>query len=89
MITPRQLIEQINILSDEYFRLAQEMAAISERSGTAWLELRKRCKTNAEADQIWKATPDGSREAYLKWYLRGLEKKRGSLVLEHQMNNHQ
>jgi hypothetical protein len=88
-LTPRQLIEQINTLSDEYFKLAQEMAGIAERSGTAWLELRKQCKTNAETDQQWQATADGRRENYLKWYLRGLEKKRGALVLEHQMNNQQ
>jgi hypothetical protein len=86
-LTPRELVEQINALSDEYFKLTQEMASISERSGTAWLELRKQCKTNAEADQQWHATADGRRENFLKWYLKGLQAKRGALILEHKSNS--
>lgn len=85
-LLPEQLIEEINRVSDEYFAMSQEMAEIAARSGIAWLELRKKCATNAEADQIWRTTVDGSREAYLKWYLKGLEKKRGALVLEHKAN---
>lgn len=85
-LTPRQLIEQINAVSDEYYKLCQEAAEISERKGTAWLELRRECKTNAEADQLWAASADGRRESYLKIYLRGLQAKRGSLVLEYKYN---
>jgi hypothetical protein len=85
--TPLGLIEEINRIGDEFYQLSQEAAEIAARSGTAWLELRKECKTNAECDSKWKATPDGSREAYLKIYLRGLQAKRGALILEHRMNN--
>jgi hypothetical protein len=94
-LTPSQLVAQINTLSDEYFKLAQEMADIAERKGTAWLEIKQshhnnnKPFTNAETDKVWEASADGRRENYLKWYLRGLEKKRGALVLEHQMNAHQ
>lgn len=86
-LTPRQLSEQINKVSDEYFKLSQELAGIAERKGTAWLQLRKECATNAETDQKWDATADGRREAYLKIYLKGLEKKRGALVLEFRANS--
>lgn len=83
MAMSENLIEQINKISDEYFALSQEMATIAERKGYAWLDLRKNCKTNAECDQYWQATADGRRENYLKWYLKGLEKKRGALILTH------
>jgi hypothetical protein len=92
-VTPRQLIEQINAVSDEFFELSQEAASIAERKGTAWLEIRcswidKNGKplTNAETVKLWEASPDGRREAYLKIYLRGLQAKRGALILEHKMN---
>ena len=84
-LTPRQLQDAINTISDEYFEACQEMANIAERSGVAWMEVRKTCKTNAEADQIWHTTADGRREQYLKWYIKGLEKKRNALTLEHRM----
>lgn len=85
-LTPKSLIESINAISDEYFELCTEMANIAERSGVAWLEIRQTCKTNAEADQAWRTTPDGRREQYLKWYLKGLEKKRAALVMEYKSN---
>lgn len=84
-LTPRQLQDSINQISDEYFAACQEMADIAERSGEAWLELRAKHKTNAETDQVWRTTADGKREAYLKWYIKGMEKKRGALMLEHRM----
>lgn len=82
-----KLIEDINTVSDEYFALSQELAAIAGRKGISWLELRKGCKTNAEADQAWDATADGRREAYLKIYLKGLQAKRGALILTWKADN--
>lgn len=82
-MTSINLIKEINVISDELYKVCQEMGEIAERSGVGWLELRKTCKTNAEADQLWATTADGRRENYLKWYIKGLEKKRGALVLEH------
>ena len=92
-----KLIEDINTVSDEYFALSQELAAIAERKGTSWLEIKHGYSldsnqkentplTNAETDQRWDATPDGRREAYLKIYLRGLQAKRGALILEYKSN---
>lgn len=86
-LTPRQLTEKINVLSDEYFKLSQELAEIAARKGDAWLMLRKESATNAEADQKWNTMSDGKREAYLKIYLKGLEKLRGAHVLEFRANN--
>ncbi len=82
-----KLIEQINEVSDEYFAMSQELAAIAERKGTEWLRLRKECKTNAETDQRWNALSDGRREAYLKIYLKGLQAKRGALILTWKADN--
>ena len=85
--TPKQLQESINTISDEFFAACQEMATIAEAKGTAWLSLRKNCKTNAEADQTWDASENGRRENYLKWYIKGLQAKRGALMMEHRANS--
>lgn len=85
--TPAQLQEQLTVISDKLYEVSQEAATIAGRSGTAWLELRKTCKTNAEADHIFAATPDGSRMAYLKYYIRGLQAKRGAIKMEIQSNS--
>lgn len=85
-ISPSKLIEQINLVSEEFYKLSQELAEIAERSGTAWLKIRRDCSTNGEADRLWTATPDGRRENYLKIYLKGLQAKRGALILEYKSN---
>lgn len=95
-LTPAGLIEKINKVSDEYFALSQELAEIAERKGMRWLDIKSenigdkiapRQRTNAEVDKVWEASADGRRESYLKIYLKGLEKLRGALVLEHRANN--
>ena len=82
----KNLIEEINLISDETYAKCQEMADIAERKGLKWLEMRATCKTNAETDQKWNASPDGRRENYLKWYIKGLSAKRGALMLEFRAN---
>lgn len=86
-LTPSALQEQLNAISDELYLLTQEAAAIAGRTGTAWLELRQTCKTNAEADQIFAATKDGSRMAALKWLVKGLQAKRGAILQEVKANS--
>lgn len=86
-LTPVALQEQINSISEDYFKLSTELAEIAERKGTEWLKIRSGTKTNAEADQEWDSKPDGRREAYLKIYLKGLEKLRGARILEWKSNN--
>ena len=76
------LLPQISDLSDAYYKACEEAGQIAERKGTAWLELRRECETNAECDQKWAATADGKRENYLKWFTKGLQAKRGALILQ-------
>lgn len=86
-MTPAQLQEQLNKISDELYQACQEMAAIASAKGTRWLELRKDCKTNAEADQLWASSPAGIKEVYLKWHIKGLQAKRGAILQEVKSNN--
>jgi len=86
-LTPRQLQDYLNEISNELYERSQEAALIASRTGLAWLELRKTCKTNAEADQIFAATPDGSRMAALKWLVKGLQAKRGAILQEVRANS--
>ena len=91
-ITPQKLTEDINRISEEYYRLSQELAEISGRKDIMWLEIRRdnsvqnKSPSNGLVDKLWGATADGRREAYLRIYLRGLEKLRGARVLEHKAN---
>ncbi len=82
-----KLIEQINELSDQYYALSQELASISERKGQVMLNLITDHKTRARAEIEWQATSDGSREAYLKVILKGLEKIRGAKIWEYKSNS--
>ena len=86
-LTPRQLQENLNTISDELYERCQEMAGIASRKGIAWLNLRRNCKTNGECDKEWDITADGQRENYLKWYIRGLQAKRGALLQEAKANS--
>ena len=45
-LTPAQLQESLNEISEELYICSQEAANIAGRTGLAWLELRKGVKTN-------------------------------------------
>ncbi len=85
-LTPAQLLEEINKISDESYELHQELATLNSEMDGLWLELRKDCKTDKEADKRLGASLKGQRATYLKFYLRGLSNKRTAL-LEESKNN--
>ncbi len=81
-MNPIELSKKISELSEAYYQSSMEMGDIAARSGTAWLELRKGCKTDKECDRKWEVTADGKMESYLKWYLKGLEKSISAKKME-------
>lgn len=85
-LTTDQLIEQLNVISDESFALHQELATLNAKMDTLWLGLRSDCKTDKECDRKLGATTDGQRATYLKYYLRGLANKRSALMEEAKNN---
>jgi len=85
-LTPTQLLEEISKISDEIYAFNQEMSQIAEREGDQKLELLKECKSNAECELKWSATPDGRRARYLKYLLRGLNSRRTAMILTHRSN---
>lgn len=85
-LTPRQLQEQLTAISEESYRLHQELAELSVRAADAKLELMKTCGSAKEVEMKYAATEDGKREAYLKVYLRGLGHKRTALIEESKNN---
>lgn len=84
--TPQQLIDKLNVISDESFELHQELATLNAKMDIMWLGLRSDCKTDKECDRKLGATPDGQRATYLKYYLRGLANKRTALMEESKNN---
>ena len=85
-LTPLQVEELLNKISDESFELHQELATINARMDTMWLGLRSGCKTDKECDRKLGASEDGQRATYLKYYLRGLANKRTALMEESKNN---
>jgi hypothetical protein len=85
-LTPKQLEEEVERISDESFELHQELADIVQRSAVTKLELMRECKSGKEVEMKYDATADGRREAYLKIYLKGLSHKRTALILEYKAN---
>ncbi len=81
-MNPIEISRLISELSDSYYKASLEAGEIASRSGLGWLELRQTCKTDGECNRRWLASADGKREAYLKYYLKGVEKKVSALKLE-------
>lgn len=85
-LTPRQLQEQLNTISEESYQLHQELAGIVERSANAKLDLLKQGMSGKEVDMRYNATADGKRESFLKIYLKGLSHKRSAMIMESKAN---
>lgn len=85
-LTPAQLQEQLNEISDESFSKHQELALLAERSADAKFELMKTSKNGKEVDMKYNASESGKRETYLKIYLKGLSHKRTAIIQELKAN---
>ena len=86
-LTPRQLQEELNKISDESYELHQELAELSMLAAEAKLELMKTCKNGKEVDMKYAATESGKRENFLKIYLKGLSHKRTAIIQETKANS--
>lgn len=86
-LTPLQIQEALNKISEESYELHQELATLESALDTTWLELRASCKTDGECTRKLGATEKGSRRAYLKIYLKGLGHKRTALIQESKANS--
>lgn len=86
-LTPSQLQEQLNQISEESFELHQELASLSARSADAKFALMATSKNGKEVDMKYAATEDGKREIYLKTFLKGLSHKRSAIIMEIKSNS--
>ena len=92
MLPPRLLSEELLRLSEAYQESSKEAATVSSMKDTEWLELRKTCNSDKECDRRWGATENGKRDAYLRYYLKGLEKRMSAIrahlrILENEARN--
>ncbi len=81
-LTPRQLQDSLNAVSEESYEKHQELANLVMEAAEAKLELMKICKNGKEVDMRYAATEKGKREEFLKIYLKGLSHKRTALIME-------
>ena len=86
-LTPRQLQEQLNKISDESYEKHQELAELSMQAADTKLELMKTCTSGKEVDMRYAATVAGKRENFLKIYLKGLSHKRTAIIQETKANS--
>lgn len=86
-LTPRQLQEQLNKISDESYQKHQELAELSMTAAETRLELMKTCKNGKEIEMRFDATPQGKRITFLSIYLKGLSHKRTALIQEAKANS--
>lgn len=86
-LTPQQLQEQLNEISDESFAKHQELALLVQNGAMIKLGLMKTCKSGKEVDMNYAAMEEGKREAYLKIYLKGLSHKRTAILQEIKSNS--
>jgi uncharacterized protein YxeA len=85
-ITPRQLQEQLNKISDESFEKHQRLAELSMIAAEKKLELMRTCKNGKEVDMTFDATKEGKEITFLTIYLKGLSHKRTALISEAKAN---
>ncbi len=86
-VTPRQLQEKLNEISEESFEKHQELAGLVELAADIKLDLMRTCKNGKEVDMRYEATVNGKRVNYLKIYLKGLSHKRTALIQETKANS--
>lgn len=86
-LTPAQLQEQLNEISQESFEKHQELALLAERGAEARFELMKTSKNGKEVEMKYDASESGKREIYLKIYLKGLSHKRTAIIQELKANS--
>lgn len=77
--SPRELSEEQLQLSSEYQTASTEAGEIASKKDLEWLALRKTCDSDKECDRRWGATPEGRRETYLRFYMKGLEKRMSAI----------
>lgn len=79
MTTPSEASEMKEVLTGEYTRLSEQLEEILERKPGQWMEIKKNCKSAAEADRVWDSTPDGIQLMKLEMAQDRIEKKISSL----------
>ena len=72
---PHELSERNLFLAREYRHASMELGRLKRDRAVKWLEIRKECKTDKEADNRWAATTEGQRELELTYLCKGYEKE--------------
>lgn len=77
--TPHELAAELERLSGEFSALTEEASKLDMARPLALLEYRATVKTNAEAQNLFDASPNGQRLTYLKWMLSAKSSRMSAL----------
>lgn len=75
---PHSLANEQYEMSVRFAELSEELGALESKKAVAWLEARKECKTDREADRLIDASTEGQRATELRFLLKGIASKLSS-----------
>lgn len=75
MTTPHALAEKRMDITGEYSRDSEKLEEILATKPKIWLEMRKLCKTDSEANKQWDGSEQGIDEMRLRMRLKRYEKQ--------------
>lgn len=84
---PQQAQEWRNWLGAEYSFVGGQLTPILASKGKVWKELRKKTKTDKQADLEWETSEWGQKEKILKMRLKRIEKLSSALRTQLEMWN--
>lgn len=87
--TPTEIADERIKLAYEYARLGERLAEIELEKAHKWQDIRKECKSVAEADRMWDTTELGQEEILIKSKMRTHKTKISALKTKLDVLNHE
>lgn len=92
MNDPHALAEEKLTISGEYERLSEQLSEIDILRPAIWIEIKKDCKSDKEADMKWDMTEMGKEEIKIRARLKWIDKRTSAIssmlrVLETEWRN--
>lgn len=78
-MNPTILVDQLMKYTDEYSKMAEELADILTFKATKWSVLRTEASSDKQADKEWDATAEGLREMKLRLLMKASERQQSSI----------
>lgn len=78
-MNPHEIAEERVRLANRYSELTTELQIILSSKAMRWTEIRAGVKSDAQADRLWDATPEGQKENQIRLSLKAIDKQLSAL----------